>query len=68
VLGTANSAPLFSVIPGYALFGIRGGFQISETSRVLVDFSNILDQRHRGVSWGVDGAGRSLAVRYRYSF
>ena len=68
VLGSANSAPLFTAIPGYALFGIRGGFQVSERSNVLVDFSNMLDQGHRGVSWGVDGAGRSLAVRYGHSF
>jgi hemoglobin/transferrin/lactoferrin receptor protein len=68
VLGTANAAPLFTAIPGYALFGVRGGFQVSERSNVLVDFSNMLDQGHRGVSWGVDGAGRSCAVRYRHSF
>jgi hemoglobin/transferrin/lactoferrin receptor protein len=68
VLGSANSAPLFTAIPGHALFGIRGGFQVSERSNVLVDFSNMLDQGHRGVSWGVDGAGRSLAVRYGHSF
>jgi hemoglobin/transferrin/lactoferrin receptor protein len=68
VLGTANSAALFTAIPGYVIAGIRGGYSIGERSKVLLDFSNLLDRQHRGVSWGVDGAGRSLAIRYRYQF
>lgn len=68
VLGTANSAPLFTAVPGYALFGARAGWRVSEKSDVFVDMSNVLDQRHRGVSWGSDGAGRATTVRYQLRF
>ena len=68
VLGTAASAPMFTAIPGYTVHGIRAGYQIGERSNLLVDFSNILDKSYRGVSWGIDGAGRSFTVRYQYGF
>jgi outer membrane receptor protein involved in Fe transport len=68
VLGPATSAPLFTAIPGYALHGVRAGIQLSERSHLYLDFSNIFDKSHRGVSWGLDGAGRSMTVRYRYQF
>ena len=68
VLGTANSAPLFTAIPGYAVFGIRGGMQITERSSVAVDFSNVFDKNYRGISWGIDGPGCSLSLQYRYQF
>ena len=64
VLGAANSAPLFRAVPGYALFGARAGWRASERSDVFVDFSNLFDQQNRGISWGSDGAGRSLTLRY----
>jgi hemoglobin/transferrin/lactoferrin receptor protein len=68
VLGSAAAAPMFTAIPGYAVHGIRGGYQLSERSNIYLDFGNILDKGHRGVSWGIDGAGRSLTIRYRYQF
>jgi hemoglobin/transferrin/lactoferrin receptor protein len=68
VLGPANSAPLFNAIPGYALFGARAGWRASEHSDVFVDLSNVLDKSHRGVSWGADGAGRSVTLRYLLRF
>lgn len=68
VLGTANSAPLFTYLPGYGLFNIRGGVRINESSEFDVDFENIGDKSFRGPSWGIDGAGRSVSFRYRYKF
>ncbi len=68
VLGPLSSAPMFTAIPGYVIHGVRGGRQLSERSSLFVDFGNILDKSHRGVSWGIDGAGRSVTVRYRYQF
>lgn len=68
VLGTADSAPLFRAIPGYGLVGLRGGFRIDERSDVFVDFENIGDKSYRGLSWGLDGPGRGVAVNYRYQF
>ena len=63
-----NSAPLFTGLPGYALFNLRGGFRVNETSNIFIAFENIFDNSYRNPSWGVDGAGRSLLLQYRYKF
>jgi hemoglobin/transferrin/lactoferrin receptor protein len=68
VLGTANSAPLFTALPGYRLFNVRGGFRLGEKSEITLDFENITDQFYRNVSWGADGPGRSVTARYHYRF
>ena len=68
VLGAAASAPMFTAISGYALFGIRGGLHLTERSSVSIDFSNLLDKNYRGISWGIDGPGRALSLQYRYRF
>ena len=43
-------------------------WKFDETSEVFVDFENIFDKSYRGISWGIDGAGRGVTLRYRYSF
>lgn len=68
VLGSANSAPLFTYLPGYGLFNVRGGFRVGERSEFGFDFENITDQSYRGPSWGIDGPGRSVTLRYNYRF
>jgi hemoglobin/transferrin/lactoferrin receptor protein len=68
VLGDATSAPMFTAVPGYAIFGVRGGRRIGEHTVLSVDFSNVVDRSHRGVSWGADGPGRGLTVQYRVTF
>jgi hemoglobin/transferrin/lactoferrin receptor protein len=68
VLGDAASLPMFTAIPGYAVFGIRAGYQVTERSELYLDFSNLLDKSHRGVSWGIDGAGRAITLRYCFRF
>jgi len=68
VLGTANSAPLFTAVPGYVTFNVRGGMRIGERHEVLVDFENIGDRNYRGISWGVDAPGRSLFFRFTSRF
>jgi hypothetical protein len=55
-------------LPGYGLVGVRGALKFGETSEVFVDFENIFDKSYRGISWGVDGRGRGVTVRYRYWF
>ena len=60
--------PLYTSLAGYGLVGVRGAYQIDDHSEVFVDFENIADRFYRGVSWGVDGAGRGITVRYRYKF
>lgn len=69
ILGSAtNAVPMFPELPGYGLFNLRGGFRVNETSDFSFDFENIGDKNYRGVSWGIDGPGRSVTLRYRYRF
>ena len=60
--------PLFTEVESYALFGLRGSYRFGQHSEVFVDFENIFDQSYRGISWGIDGGGRGVTVRYRYKF
>lgn len=68
VLGTENSAPLFTYLPSYAIFNLRGGIRIAEKSQIFWAFENIFDRPYRNPSWGIDGAGRSFSVAYRFRF
>lgn len=68
VLGTADSAPLFTSLPGYGVVNLRGGYTLGENSKIYWSFENILDQKYRNPSWGIDGAGRSFRVGYRHLF
>ena len=68
VVDNNTSVPLFTAVPGYGLVGLRGAFRFKERSEVLFDFENIGDKQYRGISWGVDGAGRGITLRYRYKF
>jgi outer membrane receptor protein involved in Fe transport len=68
VLGAETSAPMFTAIAGYGLFGVRGGVRMGERSDLLLDWSNLFDKNYRGISWGIDGPGRSIAVKYRIRF
>lgn len=63
-----TAVPLFTAIPGYALFNLRGGFRFNENQEITVDFENIGDKSHRAPGWGIDGAGRSLRIQYRWKF
>lgn len=68
VLGNATSAPLFPSIPGFATFGLRGGFRFGENHQVTFDLENLNDRNYRGISWGLDAPGRSFGLRYSYRF
>ncbi len=69
VLGVGvNSAPLFTYLPSYATVNLRGGIQIGEKSNIFLAFENIFDKQYRNPSWGIDGAGRSFRMAYRYKF
>ena len=68
VLGVGvNSSQLWNEVPSYALFGIRFGVRVGAHS-VVIDVENLTDQNFRGISWGMDGAGRGVSVRYSLSF
>jgi hemoglobin/transferrin/lactoferrin receptor protein len=66
LLGTAGSSILYPELPGYGLVGLRGALRFAKNSALLIDFENIADKSYRGISWGIDGAGRGVTVHYRY--
>jgi hemoglobin/transferrin/lactoferrin receptor protein len=68
VVDNNTNVPLYTAVPGYGLIGVRGAFQLSERAELLWDFENIGDKQYRGISWGIDGAGRGITMRYRYKF
>ncbi|HKP84911.1 MAG TPA: TonB-dependent receptor [Blastocatellia bacterium] len=69
VLGVGvASAPLYTAVPGYITFNIRGGYRFGERHEVLIDFENIGDRNYRGISWGVDAPGSGVYLRYNTRF
>jgi hemoglobin/transferrin/lactoferrin receptor protein len=64
VLGTANSSSLFTALPAYATFNVRGGYRLSPGHEIVADFENLGDKNYRGISWGIDAPGRSFTIRY----
>lgn len=68
VVDANTLVPTFPYLPGYGLVGVRGGFKFNESSEMFVDFENIFDKSYRGIGWGIDGPGRGVTFRYRYSF
>jgi outer membrane cobalamin receptor len=68
VVNNDTLVPLFTAVPGYGLVGLRGSYRFGERSEVFIDFENIFDKSYRGISWGIDGAGRGVTLRYRYQF
>lgn len=71
VLGVGvNDAPLYTAVPGYVTFNVRGGISFGERRhhQLIADFQNIGDRNYRGISWGMDAPGRTLALRYLLQF
>lgn len=68
IVNNDTLVPMFPHVAGYGLVGVRSALKFSEKSEILVDFENIFDKSYRGISWGVDGAGRGVTLRYRYEF
>jgi len=68
VLGAGvASSPLFTELPGFVTVGVRGGFRLGGHA-VILSAENLADTTYRGVSWGLDGPGRSVAARYVFTF
>lgn len=68
VVNNDSVVPLFTAVPGYGVIGLRGAIRFGEHSEVFIDFENIADKYYRGISWGIDGGGRGVTMRYRYKF
>jgi outer membrane receptor protein involved in Fe transport len=68
VLGVGvASAPLWTAVPSYALVGVRFGVRVGPHA-LVVDGENLTDASYHGISWGMDGPGRGLSVRYTVTF
>lgn len=63
VLGGLASAPLYGEVAGFVTVGFRGGARAGR-HEFLLDADNVTDRNYRGTSWGVDGPGRGLSLRY----
>lgn len=69
VLGPSLAASSLSTsVPGYAVYGVRGGFRFAGDSEILVDFENLGDENYRGPSWGMDAPGRGVYLRFATRF
>lgn len=68
VVNNDTVVPTHPYLAGYGLVGVRGSIKFAENSELFVDFDNIFDKSYRGISWGIDGAGRGVTLRYRYEF
>ena len=68
VLGTANSAPLFTSGPGFVTLGVRAGWQLTPRLGLSVIGENLTDSNYRLYGSGVDGPGANAIVRVRYRF
>ena len=68
VLGAGvNSSSLFPELPGFGVFGIRGGARFGR-HELLVDLENLGDENYRGISWGLDAPGRGVSMRFMTRF
>ena len=68
VLGPGvNSSPLWTAVPSYTLVGIQFAVRVGPHA-ITVEAENLTDESYRGISWGMDGAGRGLTVRYSVAF
>jgi outer membrane receptor protein involved in Fe transport len=68
VLGTAASAPLFAEEPGFAVIGLRAGYQITRHVNISAIGENLGDVNYRLYGSGVDAPGANVQVRLRVQF
>ncbi|MCX6549527.1 MAG: TonB-dependent receptor [Acidobacteria bacterium] len=68
VLGTADSAPLYTAVHGYTTVAIRGGLRFGTKHELMFELENLTDANYRGIAWGLDAPGRSLSMAYTARF
>ncbi len=54
--------------PGYAVFTLRGGYQLTEQFRLSAALENLCDKNYRIHGSGLNEPGRNLIVAAEYSF
>lgn len=68
VLGPVDAAPLFTSTPGFLVFGLRGGYRLTERTDLTLLAENLTDRNYRWHGSGVDAAGINLQIRARHRF
>ncbi|MES1255697.1 MAG: hypothetical protein ABUS56_08815, partial [Acidobacteriota bacterium] len=68
VLGTATTGQLFTNQPGYAVVGLRAGFDLTPQVGVAVMAENLGDVNYRHYGSGVDAPGANVLVRLRIRY
>jgi hemoglobin/transferrin/lactoferrin receptor protein len=68
IIGTATLGQLFTTHPGYAVFGLRAGVQVTPRLDVTAIGENLGDANYRLYGSGLDAPGFNLQVRTRYRF
>ncbi len=68
VLGTADSAPLFTAVHGYTTAAVRGGLRFGARHELMFEVENATDRNYRGIAWGLDAPGRGVSVSYTTRF
>jgi hemoglobin/transferrin/lactoferrin receptor protein len=61
-------APMYAAVPGYVIASLRGGIRFGERHSVIFEAENLADRNYRGISWGLDGPGRGVCLRYRFAY
>ena len=61
-------APLFTRTPGFVTANLRGGYQVGESTDLVIVLENLLDKNYRWHGSGVDAAGFNLQLSYRIRF
>lgn len=69
VLGPGvDKAPFFTRSPGFVTVNLRGGYQVSESTDLVIVLENLLDKNYRWHGSGVDASGFNLQFSYRIRF
>jgi hemoglobin/transferrin/lactoferrin receptor protein len=64
VLGTADSAPLYTFVAGYTTIAVRAGIRFAREHELLLEAENVTDRNYRGIAWGIDAGGAGFSVGY----
>ena len=68
VLGTAESAPLFTSTPGFLTLALRGGWRLGSDVTLTIVAENLTDHSYRWHGSGTDAPGVNAQVKLRYAF
>ena len=68
LLGTTDSAPLFTKTPGFTTVGARTGWRVTPNLELVVIADNLTDRNYRWHGSGVDAPGFNVQVQTQYAF